>query len=260
LLKRYKRFRDISYRLVNTKLIRAIPKTGIETPARRLGMWRRDAIVFDSEDQANVLFDHALFDCYEKGANVVERWAAENPPAPGSEEETVLAGMKAAYFSLFQIEQVFPGLGMRVHDLFADRDHLLMDVQFSQTAVPRLALATRVFPFGDFIMSSGAVLPLEDASVLEIDAYLAAQDLRMATIHGLAPAKQGEIAGQIIRICLKHGASERVRYAPAGGEPDDFGRPTPLRRSAGQVGRNDPCPCGSGKKHKKCCGPGVSSD
>ena len=23
-----------------------------------------------------------------------------------------------------------------------------------------------------------------------------------------------------------------------------------------QVGRNDPCPCGSGKKFKKCCGAG----
>ena len=23
----------------------------------------------------------------------------------------------------------------------------------------------------------------------------------------------------------------------------------------GKVGRNDPCPCGSGKKYKKCCGP-----
>jgi uncharacterized protein YchJ len=22
----------------------------------------------------------------------------------------------------------------------------------------------------------------------------------------------------------------------------------------GKIGRNDPCPCGSGKKHKKCCG------
>ncbi|PWB88429.1 YecA family protein, partial [Methylocystis sp. MitZ-2018] len=21
-----------------------------------------------------------------------------------------------------------------------------------------------------------------------------------------------------------------------------------------KVGRNDPCPCGSGKKYKKCCG------
>lgn len=28
----------------------------------------------------------------------------------------------------------------------------------------------------------------------------------------------------------------------------------PLRREAPKVGRNDPCPCGSGKKHKKCCG------
>jgi SEC-C motif-containing protein len=26
------------------------------------------------------------------------------------------------------------------------------------------------------------------------------------------------------------------------------------RRSEPKTGRNDPCPCGSGKKHKKCCG------
>ena len=30
---------------------------------------------------------------------------------------------------------------------------------------------------------------------------------------------------------------------------------TPVRRSH-SVGRNDPCPCGSGKKYKKCCGAG----
>lgn len=28
---------------------------------------------------------------------------------------------------------------------------------------------------------------------------------------------------------------------------------TPFRRESPKVGRNDPCPCGSGKKHKKCC-------
>ena len=27
-----------------------------------------------------------------------------------------------------------------------------------------------------------------------------------------------------------------------------------LRREQAKVGRNDPCPCGSGKKYKKCCG------
>lgn len=29
----------------------------------------------------------------------------------------------------------------------------------------------------------------------------------------------------------------------------------PYVRSAPKIGRNEPCPCGSGKKHKRCCGP-----
>jgi hypothetical protein len=35
----------------------------------------------------------------------------------------------------------------------------------------------------------------------------------------------------------------------------DDSRPTPTIRNQGpKIGRNDPCPCGSGKKYKKCCG------
>ena len=34
---------------------------------------------------------------------------------------------------------------------------------------------------------------------------------------------------------------------------DDFFQPT-VFRDENKVGRNDPCPCGSGKKYKKCCG------
>jgi preprotein translocase subunit SecA len=40
--------------------------------------------------------------------------------------------------------------------------------------------------------------------------------------------------------------------APANGDGD--GRRAPLRRQEPKVGRNDPCPCGSGKKFKKCYG------
>jgi len=28
---------------------------------------------------------------------------------------------------------------------------------------------------------------------------------------------------------------------------------TSFKRSGAKIGRNDPCPCGSGKKYKKCC-------
>jgi preprotein translocase subunit SecA len=35
------------------------------------------------------------------------------------------------------------------------------------------------------------------------------------------------------------------------------GKRQPFKRTAKKVGRNDPCPCGSGKKYKKCCGKNV---
>jgi SEC-C motif-containing protein len=33
--------------------------------------------------------------------------------------------------------------------------------------------------------------------------------------------------------------------------------PRTVVRESPKVGRNDPCPCGSGKKYKKCCGAGT---
>ena len=35
---------------------------------------------------------------------------------------------------------------------------------------------------------------------------------------------------------------------------DEIDEATPIVRESPKVGRNDPCPCGSGKKYKKCCG------
>jgi preprotein translocase subunit SecA len=40
--------------------------------------------------------------------------------------------------------------------------------------------------------------------------------------------------------------------ARGGGERED-GKGVTVRREGKKVGRNDPCPCGSGKKYKKCC-------
>jgi preprotein translocase subunit SecA len=40
---------------------------------------------------------------------------------------------------------------------------------------------------------------------------------------------------------------------------DDEVKRTPIKREMPKVGRNDPCPCGSGKKYKKCCGASNSS-
>jgi preprotein translocase subunit SecA len=43
---------------------------------------------------------------------------------------------------------------------------------------------------------------------------------------------------------------EQARMAGSG----DLQTVQQVVRGAAKVGRNDPCPCGSGKKYKKCCG------
>jgi preprotein translocase subunit SecA len=45
---------------------------------------------------------------------------------------------------------------------------------------------------------------------------------------------------------------ERQDYVLSRGE--NMAEPSTVKRDAQKVGRNDPCPCGSGKKYKKCCG------
>jgi preprotein translocase subunit SecA len=59
------------------------------------------------------------------------------------------------------------------------------------------------------------------------------------------------------------GAFAGAAAAAAGGGPSSGGdvveqaiedATKPLRRSVPKVGRNDPCPCGSGRKYKLCCG------
>jgi preprotein translocase subunit SecA len=46
---------------------------------------------------------------------------------------------------------------------------------------------------------------------------------------------------------------EASAAAPAGA-PAEPAKAAQARRSTDRVGRNDPCPCGSGKKYKRCCG------
>ncbi len=50
---------------------------------------------------------------------------------------------------------------------------------------------------------------------------------------------------------LQHKEQKNLQYASGGSEER---KQAPVKREEPKIGRNDPCPCGSGKKYKKCCG------
>ena len=48
---------------------------------------------------------------------------------------------------------------------------------------------------------------------------------------------------------------EREQVAKVTGtNKDDTAQNVPKKREAAKIYPNDPCPCGSGKKYKQCCG------
>lgn len=70
-----------------------------------------------------------------------------------------------------------------------------------------------------------------------------------------------ERAGEIAEICDQHhwhfiAGIESHELEDVRDLEDALNPRLPIQ-TGGAPGRNDPCPCGSGKKYKKCCGKGV---
>jgi len=82
----------------------------------------------------------------------------------------------------------------------------------------------------------------------KIEGYKMFQDMMSAV--------REEIMSLILRVQIVRGGEEHLpkkKNISYGKEPPKAGKPAP-QVNAVKVGRNDPCPCGSGKKYKKCCG------
>jgi preprotein translocase subunit SecA len=82
--------------------------------------------------------------------------------------------------------------------------------------------------------------------------------MRLARGPDASPAPSGPPPAQQRkpRKVVESGGGAESAPAAAGdsGSSADEGTARPMRRNEPKVGRNDPCPCGSGKKYKKCHG------
>ena len=73
--------------------------------------------------------------------------------------------------------------------------------------------------------------------------------------EGMIQAIQEETIRRIVTARVQTNQIERERVAKITGQSggsDETLKKEPVRKKV-KVGPNDPCPCGSGKKYKKCC-------
>jgi len=156
--------------------------------------------------------------------------ALENPTHVGSMERQIMLQIIDSHWQdyLRSMDALRQGVGLRA---YGQRDPL---VEYKREAFGMFAELMK----GISMEISGAVFRAS-TSVDAFAAFLHA--LPVKTVH-----EQVSVLG--------HAAQKEpeAATAPRVPNPEDF--VMPQQRDEPKVGRNDACPCGSGKKYKKCCG------
>jgi len=253
ILRDYKELRGKSIALSN-RLMKTLEQDDVGAAASALGMLHGKHIDLETEDEMCVLMDYAIHSIFHDGRNAVDRLLATDPYPEGSPELRLLRSMQRSHFTILEVTSPIPGFGVHALDGPGRTPIVLLDVGFSQTAVPGNAMATRIHSPGEgWWMSTGAGLPLNEKAAERIVRKFEDHKHRFGAEP--PPPEQERI---IMRACIASGASRQIRYANIGETltprpPAAAGAAAPAR-SAPKPGRNDPCPCGSGRKYKKCCG------
>jgi SEC-C motif-containing protein len=109
---------------------------------------------------------------------------------------------------------------------------------------------------------------IHSSTKAEFDCESARKWAKESQWHGLeilnvTGGKEDDAEGNVEFIATYSQKDERIEHHEVATFRKEAGKWTfvdghilhqPFRREQPKIGRNDPCPCGSSKKYKKCCG------
>jgi hypothetical protein len=252
LLERYRHLRA-TMRELHSQLLDTLQKDTVTKCGRKLGFMVDGTLVFKNEDESSVLMDYCLYEGWSGQHNAISRFLDQQPYDPGSDEMVMLEAMSRARYSLLQVESVAKGVGVNCRDLLRGDGGSIVDEGLGNTACPGVVFGCHLVMLPKMSITTGAPLPI-DADALENILHALEDGTRgigQVDFDNLSPQEQAELSSIVIRCALAMGASSRVKMAGPRRRPG--GRP-PEQSTVSRPSRNVPCPCGSGRKYKRCCG------
>ena len=75
--------------------------------------------------------------------------------------------------------------------------------------------------------------------------------------NNMTAAIREETVKMILHVKIEQKVEREEVAKVTGTNRDESAKKGPIKRESAKIGRNDPCPCGSGKKYKMCCGRNV---
>ncbi|MCW5978417.1 MAG: hypothetical protein KIT09_10085 [Bryobacteraceae bacterium] len=205
-VERYRSLRAVNMAL-NQRIVRTIPPQAFDDIGEALGILHDGFLVFDSEDMTSVMMDCCLYDWFENGKNLIQRYAETHAAKVGTDERYLLQASLQAKYRILLVQSTVPGAGLYCQDVLNGGELFLMDLAFSQSFPGgNAALATRTIPLGEYSMTGGAALPI-NAKTKIFDHLRRIEGAHYSWLEG-----PGRTALSIVRACLAAGAADYIVY------------------------------------------------
>jgi hypothetical protein len=199
--------RDLNHRIIKT-----IPRQAYDEVGNAIGILHNGVLVFDSADMTSVMMDCCLYNWFENGKNLVQRYSETHPAKPGTDESYLLNAYVQAKYRVLVVQSAVPDAGLHCHDVLNSEELFLMDLALSRSVRSGdAALATRTISLGEYWMTGGAGLPISRKAF-----QLALSRLESRKHESLEGP--GRVALLIVRACLAAGVAEYVTYEGAEGK------------------------------------------
>lgn len=244
-----------------TRMAEGLPKELFIRAGEDLG-FVKDGRTFVLEDitDGDYVLDRAIHDIRWEGKRWIERVCDEDIGKYQAEEQALLKAHREPVFSLYEVMDVHSGRGMRLRDIFGGKELFLTDFGFGTTGSKGLIMAARVISHNGIHYTSGVTMIYRHERAGQMIEQLHV----LYREQGDTPAWKETMRTQAPALFRKYRKGDmKVELTPVSNA--SFG---PLKIRVGKVeemqqhppeevrpytGRNEPCPCGSGKKYKKCC-------
>jgi hypothetical protein len=214
---RYRRLRAASMEL-NRSIVKTIPRQVFHEVGDAIGILHKGALQFSNEDMIAVLMDCCLFDWFEDGKNLVQRYSEAHPAEPGTDESCLLSAFIKAKYRVLVVQSTVPDAGLHCNDILNEEELFVTDLAMSRTFATGRSIAARTIPLGEYWMTSGAGLPIGSQETIQ-EALSRVEGSEHALLKG-----PGSVALTIVRACLAVGAADRVRYETPEEKPSQPGR------------------------------------
>lgn len=207
----YKSRREMGRNFLDKGLLSNLPKDALLTCGKSLEILKGKTLILNKQEELDIIFDYCLFHHYSGSKNAIDRFILSKFDILTEDEKIYILAAQKAEFSIFGVEKTISHGGVIVMDLLRGKKELLIDKGLSLSGLPGVVMASTVLHFPEFIMTSGAALPLNHVIadvVVPIEEYLE----KRHKSGSLSKKENGAFATKILKICFRESVSDNIAY------------------------------------------------